>query len=103
MAGQLQEIVRFIDDRFSDVLFFAVGFCLLALMEWVGYLARIPREPIGFTCATIVAVTVAAWRFVEIRKQVSGARLISSVAICKERGRKGVVNLERLTCLLDWA
>jgi hypothetical protein len=63
-----------INDHFLDVLF-AAGLCLLALFEWVGYLARTPRQPVALTCAAIVAVVVAGWRFVETRKQVKQLKM----------------------------
>ena len=70
-----EEIDRQINDRFLDVLLFAVGFCLLAIYEWVGSLARIPRQPVALTCAAIVAVAIAGWRFVETRKQVKQLKM----------------------------
>src|ERR1700730_8623336 len=70
-----EEIDRQINDRFLDVLLFAVGFCLLAIYEWFGSLARIPRQPVALTCAAIVAVAVAGWRFVETRKQVKQLKM----------------------------
>jgi hypothetical protein len=70
-----EEIDRQINDRFLDVFLFATGFCLLAIFEWAGYLAHIPRQPIPISCAAAVAVAAAAWRFVVIRKRVKQLKL----------------------------
>jgi len=70
-----EEIDRQINDRFLDVLLFATTFCLIAVFEWVGYLAHIPRQPIPMSCAAAVAVAAAAWRFVVIRKRVKQLKL----------------------------
>jgi nuclease-like protein len=70
-----EEIDRHINDRFLDVLLFATGFCLLALFEWVGYLAHIPRQPVALSCAALVAVVLAAWRFADTRKQIKQLKL----------------------------
>jgi hypothetical protein len=70
-----EEIRRCIDDHFLEAVFFAAGFCILALMEWIGYLTRIPRQPIALTCAALVAIAFATWRFVETRRRVEQLRL----------------------------
>lgn len=70
-----QEIDRHIENRFTDILFAAACFCLLALYEWIGYLAHIPRQPIIMSCMAVAAVVVAAWRFAVIRTEVRQLKL----------------------------
>jgi Nuclease-related domain len=70
-----EEIDRQFNGRFLDVLLFASGFCLLALFEWVGYLAHIPRQPVALSGAALVAVAIAAWRFAHTRKQIRQLKL----------------------------
>jgi len=70
-----EEIDRQINGRFSDALFFATFFCLMATMEWIGYLGHIPRQPMAFTLAASVALAFATWRFFVTRKQVRQLKL----------------------------
>jgi hypothetical protein len=70
-----EEIDRQVEGRFTDVLIFAGGFCLLAMFEWIGYLGHIARQPIAMSCAAAIAVTVATWRFVVTRRRVRQLKL----------------------------
>jgi len=67
-----------IDRRISDATlgpFFGAGcFCIVAILEWYGYLAEAPRRPILFTVVAVVALSYAAWRFWVVRKQVRQLR-----------------------------
>ncbi len=54
-----EEIRRWTEDRLMDPFFFAGGFCLIAIMEWFGYLTHSPRRPKLFSCVTLVAIVFA--------------------------------------------
>jgi hypothetical protein len=62
-----EEIRRWTDDRALEPLFFAVGFFLIAGMEWFGYLTNSPRRPILFSGVALAAIAIAAWRIWVIR------------------------------------
>jgi hypothetical protein len=64
---QIQELQ---DGKLTDYLMFVVGFLLLAIMEWYGYLAHAPRRPWLFTLATVAATAIAAVRLAPIVRQI---------------------------------
>jgi Nuclease-related domain len=70
-----REIQRMVDDKLVEVFFFAGGFSLVALMEWIGYLTRSPRHPALFTGVALVACIVGAWRVWQIRGRLKQLRL----------------------------
>jgi hypothetical protein len=70
-----KEIRRWTDDHFMDFLLVTTMACVLAIVEWVGYLTRLPRQPIAFSCAALAAVSITAWRFVVTRRRVRQLRL----------------------------
>jgi hypothetical protein len=62
-----REIQGLVEDKLVEVFFFAGGFSLVALMEWIGYLTRSPRHPVLFTGVALIACIVGAWRVSQIR------------------------------------
>jgi hypothetical protein len=70
-----REIRGLADDKLVEVLFFAGGFSLVALMEWIGYLTHSPRHPALFTGVALVACIIGAWRVRQIRRRLRQLRL----------------------------
>jgi nuclease-like protein len=69
-----KEIDHWVNDKMLGPLFGAGCFCMVALFEWYGYLARSPRHPFLFTVIAVAAFLYAGWRFRIIRKQVRRLR-----------------------------
>lgn len=70
-----EEIRSLTEDKLLEVLFFAGGFSLIAMMEWFGYLTNAPRRPILLTCVAVVACGFAAWRGWQIRDRIKKLKL----------------------------
>jgi len=70
-----QEIDRWVIDTASGYYFAAAFPCMLAAMEWVGYLTHSPRHPILFSSIAAIAVPIAVWQFWRIRGRVRQLRL----------------------------
>jgi hypothetical protein len=62
-------------DRLFEPLFVAASFCLLAYMEWLGYLTHAPRRPVLFSILAMASVLFAAWRISIIRKHIKRIKL----------------------------
>jgi hypothetical protein len=69
------EIERCISDTVVGYYLAAMVLCVLASMEWLGYLTHAPRHPLLFTVMAFVAAIVATWRILGIRRQVRQLRL----------------------------
>ena len=69
-----KEIDHWVNDKTLGPLFGAGSFCIVAFLEWYGYLAHTPRQPIVFTVIAVAALLYAGWRFRIIRKQVRQLR-----------------------------
>jgi Nuclease-related domain len=65
-----KEIDHWINDAALGPFFGAGSFCIVAFLEWYGYLTHAPRQPIVFTGIAMAALLYAGWRFQIIRKQV---------------------------------
>jgi hypothetical protein len=70
-----REIRGLADDKLIEVFFFAGGFSLVALMEWIGYLTHSPRHPGLFTSVALAACIVGAWRVRQIRRRLKQLKL----------------------------
>jgi hypothetical protein len=70
-----KEIDRWINDATLGPLFGAGSFCIVAFLEWYGYLTHAPRQPLVFTVVAVAALFYAGWRFWVIRKRVRQLRL----------------------------
>jgi Nuclease-related domain len=70
-----REIRGLADDKLVEALFFAGGFSLVALMEWIGYLTHSPRHPALFTGVALLACIIGAWRVRQIRRRLRQLRL----------------------------
>jgi hypothetical protein len=57
-----REIDKAAEDYVGDYGLAAIVFCLMAILEWVGYLTQAPRRPVLLTIVAVIAVTVAGWR-----------------------------------------
>jgi Nuclease-related domain len=70
-----EEIDYWLNDRFVD--YAAVAGCLLviAALEWIAYLAKLPRYPILYSVVAASAIGVAMWRFFEVREKIRQLRL----------------------------
>jgi hypothetical protein len=77
VPGQsLDEQIDFLlNDRFMGYGFAAGCLLVIAGMEWLAYLAKLPRQPFLYSIAAAGALGVAAWRFFEIRQKVRQLRL----------------------------
>lgn len=69
------EIDKWVADIAMGYFVVAAMLCLLAAMEWLGYLTHAPRHPILFSVMAAIAVTVAVWRISGIRHRVRRLRL----------------------------
>jgi Nuclease-related domain len=65
-----KEIEKWVVDKALGAFFAAGCFCVIAYMEWYGYLTHSPRRPILFTVVAVVAVAFAGWRIWGIRRRV---------------------------------
>jgi hypothetical protein len=70
-----EEIDRWINDTASSYFMAAAVLCVLAVMEWLGYLAHSPRHPIIFSGMALIGVTTAVWRVLAVRSRVRRLRL----------------------------
>jgi hypothetical protein len=70
-----EEIDRWQTDNVFDYLFGAGCICVLAGMEWFGYLTNSPRRPILFSGLAVVAVIAAVWRLLIVRRKLAKLRL----------------------------
>lgn len=69
-----QEIDRWVTDTAMGYYIAAAFTCMLAAMEWLGYLTHAPRQPIVFSVLAAIAVPIAVWRFWGIRDRVRQLR-----------------------------
>jgi hypothetical protein len=72
--GLDERIQALLDDKVLSYLFYAGGFSMLALMEWVGYLLNTPRMPWVFTSLAALAIAWAASRVVALRRELRALR-----------------------------
>jgi hypothetical protein len=70
-----EEIEYWRNERAFDYLFVAGSLCLLAGMEWYGYLTHMARQPFVYSGMALVAVGVATWRLLGIKRQLAQLRL----------------------------
>jgi hypothetical protein len=70
-----KEIDDLISDSAMSYAIVATMLVFLACMEWLGYLTRSPRHPFLYTAAAFLAVAIAGWRFVVVRRQIRSLRL----------------------------
>jgi hypothetical protein len=70
-----EEIDRWINDTAASYFMAAAMLCVLASMEWLGYLTRSPRHPIAFSVMALIGVAAAAWRTFDVRSRVRRLRL----------------------------
>jgi hypothetical protein len=70
-----EEIDYWRNERVFDYLFVAGSLCLLAAMEWYGYLTHMPRHPLVYSGMALFGVGVAAWRLWGIKAQLRQLRL----------------------------
>ena len=70
-----EELQRVLDDQVTPYFWFAAVLCLLAALEWFGYLRNAPRQPIVFTAIAGAAVTFVGFRLWQIRKRVQRLKL----------------------------
>jgi hypothetical protein len=70
-----EEIDRWINDTASSYFMAAAVLCVLAAMEWLGYLVHSPRHPIIFSGMALIGVTTAVWRVLAVRSRVRRLRL----------------------------
>jgi len=69
-----REIDHWINDDFLGPVIGAGSFCLIAFLEWYGYLTQSPRRPYLFTVVAAVALAYAGWRFFVVRRKVGNLR-----------------------------
>jgi nuclease-like protein len=69
-----QEIQRWGDEKLAEPLWFAGGFFVLAVTEWVGDLTHAPRRPVIFTLLAVGAIAYAAWRIRHVREKLRRLR-----------------------------
>jgi nuclease-like protein len=70
-----EQIDLLVNDRFLGYGFTAACFLVIAGLEWIAYLAKLPRHPIPYSVAAAAAIGVAGWRFFVIRQKVRQLRL----------------------------
>lgn len=72
--GLDERIQGLLDDKVFSYFWYAAGFSLLAIVEWVGYLLKTPRMPWIFTSAAVLATGWAALRIPALRREVRALR-----------------------------
>jgi hypothetical protein len=70
-----EQIDYWLNDHFMDYAFAAGALCILAVMEWIGYLFHTPRYRVLLSVVAGIAVAVMVWRAVMIRRKIKVLRL----------------------------
>lgn len=70
-----EEIDYSINEKAAGYLFGAGCLCVLAAMEWYGYLTHMPRKPLLFSGMALIGSSVALWRLWSIKAQLRDLRL----------------------------
>jgi hypothetical protein len=69
-----EQIDRVINDKFLSYYLFAAMFWVFAGVEWIATLLKLPRRPIAYTIAATFFSTVAAYQFLQVRRNVKALR-----------------------------
>lgn len=72
--GLDERIQGLLDDKVFSYFWYAAGFSMLALMEWVGYFLKAPRMPWLFTSIAVLAIGLAAIRIPTLRRELRALR-----------------------------
>src|SRR5690606_25650338 len=70
-----EEISKLWDDRALNYVWYATGFLVLAVTEWIGLLFETPRRPILFTAVAVSTMAIAGVRLARFRRRVRDLRL----------------------------
>jgi hypothetical protein len=70
-----RQIRRLTDEKMVEPLLFAGGFIFIALMEWMAYLAKWPRQPMALSIAAVLACAFAFYRIRSLRAHVKALEL----------------------------
>jgi hypothetical protein len=70
-----EEIRDLLDDKVFSYLWYAGGLTMLALTEWVGYLAEVPRSPWLYSSVAVAAMAWAAWRILPLKRRIKNLKL----------------------------
>jgi hypothetical protein len=70
-----EQIRDLLDDKVFGHLWYAGGLTIVALTEWVGYLAHIPRSPWLYSSVAAAAIGWAVWRILPLKRRIKNLKL----------------------------